>query len=162
MGDVPPFSHPDSGPNLHQQSSDERYVRYVARFYEAFAISTFARLYSDLTLNTHITWIFNHHTHHISSYLITHRIHGAAIYQCMVENGSHQQKTQSCYHGSVMGHSLLIISHPKIMVSKGNHPKMAQQFRLVKYYFIYPDSLPGVGKCLIKWEYWTSPEKIAI
>ena len=25
------------------------------------------------------------------------------------------------------------------MVSRGNHPQMAQQFRLVKYYFIYPD-----------------------
>ena len=58
-----------SAPNLHQQSSDERYVRSVARF-SAFAISTFARLYSDLTLNTHITLIFSHHTHHISSYLI--------------------------------------------------------------------------------------------
>jgi hypothetical protein len=26
-----------------------------------------------------------------------------------------------------------------IMVNKGNHPQMAQQFRLVKYYFIYPE-----------------------
>ena len=26
-----------------------------------------------------------------------------------------------------------------IMVNKGNHPQMAELFRLVKYYFIYPD-----------------------
>ena len=31
-------------------------------------------------------------------------------------------------------HDLTVLSNPGIMVSKGNHPQMAQQFRLVKYY----------------------------
>jgi len=36
-------------------------------------------------------------------------------------------------------HDLTGLPSPGIMVNKGNHPQMAQQFRLVKYYGLYPD-----------------------
>ena len=41
--------------------------------------------------------------------------------------------------GQIMKTSLFSLTG--IVVSKGNHPKMALRFRLVKYYFIYPDIL---------------------
>ena len=36
-------------------------------------------------------------------------------------------------------HDLTVLPNPGIMVSKGNHPQMAELFRLVKYYNLYPD-----------------------
>jgi hypothetical protein len=38
---------------------------------------------------------------------------------------------------------LTVLPNPGIMVNKGNHPQMAQEFRFVKYYFIYPDISPS-------------------
>ena len=36
-------------------------------------------------------------------------------------------------------HDLTVLPSPGMIVNRGNHPQMAQQFRLVKYYIIYPD-----------------------
>ena len=33
-------------------------------------------------------------------------------------------------------HDLTVLPHNKIIVSKGNHPQMAELFRLVKYYIL--------------------------
>ena len=35
-------------------------------------------------------------------------------------------------------HDLTVLPSPGIMLSKGNHPQMTQQFSLVKYYGLYP------------------------
>jgi len=34
-----------------------------------------------------------------------------------------------------------VLPSPGIMVNKGNHPLLWAYFRLVKYYFVYPDTM---------------------
>ena len=45
--------------------------------------------------------------------------------------------TSPAKHLGKFHHDLTSRPNPGIMVNKGNHPQMAQQFRLVKYYTLW-------------------------